>query len=346
MKKGKILNAFGFIFALYMFVLSLTLIKISSASLGKGILALTRNGISEVNALGFGWLATLITQSSGAAAATLIAFHLAGIIGPIVLLYMIIGTRIGSSIASLFAAFLIHAKRRDFRHGFEIGLANLVYAVPIAIIMFLLELFTGFFSKAGEYFVIFDAPFRHNIVDIIVLPVINLISFMPDNLQIVLGLIFLIGSLKYLPKFMINIWGEDKLKSKINRLLDKKWKSFFLGMGITALLMSTSITITFLIPLVVTRITKLKKVIPYMIGANLGGVSEIVLGGLVLGGSALPAVFTYVAFSVIGLFWMFNTDLIFKATKFLSKKTLHVSRKRALMFIIAFILTAVVLSFI
>jgi len=346
LKKNKAVNVLGFIFALYMFVFSLTLIKVSSASLGEGIFSLTRNKISEINAFGFGWLATLITQSSGAAAATLTAFHLAGIIGPIILIYMIIGTRIGTSITALFASFLIHAKRRDFRHGFEIGLANLVYAIPIAIIMFLLEFFTGFFSKIGGYFVVFGSSFKYDIINIIVLPVINLISSMPDNLKIVLGVIFLIGSLKYLPRFMINIWGEKYLRVKINKFLDKKWRSFLLGLGVTALLMSTSITITFLIPLVVTRITKLKKVIPYMIGANLGGVSEIVLGGLVLGGSALPAVFTYVSFSLIGLFWMFNTDLMFKATKFLSKRTLHVSRRRALMFIIAFVLAAVILSFI
>ena len=340
------MNLLGFILALYIFVFSLTLIKVSSASLGAGIFSLTRNGISAINAFGLGWLATLITQSSGAAAATLIAFNLAGIIGPIVLLYMIMGTRVGTSITALFIAFLIHAKRRDFRHGFEIGLANLVYAIPIAIAMFLLEFFTGFFHKVGDYFVVFGSPFKYNIIDLIVLPLINLLSFIPAHLKIIFGVLLLVGSLKYIPKFMINIWGEKYLKRKINKFLNKKYRSFLLGLGITALLISTSITITFLIPLVVTRITKLKNVIPYMIGANLGGVSEIILGGFVLGGSALPAVFTYVSFSLIGLFWMFNTDLLFKTTKFISKRTLHISRKRALMFIVAFVLVALILSFI
>jgi sodium-dependent phosphate cotransporter len=259
---------------------------------------------------------------------------------------MIIGTRIGTSITALFVAFLIHAKRRDFRHGFEIGLANLVYAIPIAIIMFLLEFSTKFFYKTGEYFVVFGSPFKHDFIEIIVSPLINLLSFIPDHLKLVFGVLILIGSLKYIPKFMINIWGEQYLKRKINSFLDKKWRSFWLGLGVTALLISTSITITFLIPLVVLRITNLKRVIPYMIGANLGGVSEMILGGIVLGGGALPAVFTYVSFSLIGLFWMFNTDLLFKATKFLSKRTLHISRKRALMFIIAFVLIALILSFI
>ena len=346
MGKKKLLNLLGFIFALYAFVFSLTLIKISALSIGETIFSLTKNEISEINAFGIGWLVTLITQSSGVATATLIAFYLAGVIGPLVLIYMVIGTRMGSSITILFTSFLVHAKRRDFRHGFEIGLANLVYAIPIAIVMFLLEFFTGFFNKTGNYFLVLGIPFNFNIIDFIVLPLINLISFIPENISLILGLVFLIASLKYLPKFMINLWGEEYLKSKINKFLDKKWKSFFLGLGVTALLMSTSITITFLIPLIVTRITKLKKVIPYMIGANLGGVSESILGGFVLGSSALPAVFTYVSFSLIGLLWMFNTDLLFRITKFISKRTLHISRKRALMFIVGFILAALILSFI
>jgi len=342
--KKKFLNVFGFLVALYFFMFSLTLIKISSASFGEKFLSLTSEGVSSLNAFGFGWLAALITQSSGAAAATLIAFSLAGFIGPVVLIYMMIGTRIGTSITALFVAFLVQAKKKDFRHGFEVGLANLVYAIPIAIIMFFTEFFTGFFSNTGKYFSVLGIP-TIGFVEVIVSPLINCISFLPANLEILLGLFILVGSLKYIPKFMINIWGEKNLKSKINSLLCKKWKSFILGFCITALLMSTSITITFLIPLVVTRITNLRKVLPYMIGANLGGVSELVLGGLVLGREALPAIFTYVSFSVIGLLWMIKIDWLFHATKFISKVTLNVSRKRALGFIIAFVLMAIVLSF-
>lgn len=343
--KKKVLYLIGFLAALYFFMFSLTLIKVSSASFSDKFISLTSEDVGAVNAFGLGWLATLITQSSGAAAATLIAFSLAGFIGPVVLIYMMMGTRIGTSITALFVAFLVQAKRRDFRHGFEVGLANLVYAIPIAIIMFFLEFFTGFFSNTGEYFKVFGVP-TVSFVELIVRPLINLVSFLPAHLGILFGLFILVGSLKYLPKFMIGIWGEKNLKGKINRFLCKRWKSFFLGFGITALLMSTSITITFLIPLVVTRITNLRKVIPYMIGANLGGVSEMILGGLVLGEQALPAIFTYVSFSVIGLLWMFKTDWLFDATKFLSKETLHVSRNRALGFIIAFVLMAVFLSFV
>ncbi|MEM4325974.1 MAG: hypothetical protein QXU40_01600, partial [Candidatus Pacearchaeota archaeon] len=65
----------------------------------------------------------------------------------------------------------------------------------------------------------------------------------------------------------------------------------------------------------------------------------------VIGEKAIPAILTYVLFSVIGVAWLFNPDLMFKITKFISKRTLHISKKRAIIFIILYILTAVVLSF-
>ena len=103
----------------------LVLIKFSFTEVGEYILQITRDNISEINALGFGWLLALIMQSSGAATSALLAMNFAGIIGPIVLIYMVIGTRIGTTLTALFVSLFISAKRRDFRHGFEIGLCRL-----------------------------------------------------------------------------------------------------------------------------------------------------------------------------------------------------------------------------
>ncbi len=150
-KRGKFFSALGFVLFLYLFIFSITLMKQSFSSLGESILRITSRDLSPVNAFGIGWLSTLVMQSSGAATVALITLYSAGLIGFRILVYMILGTRIGTTITALFVALLIHAKRRDFRHGFEIGLANLVYAFPIAILMFLLEYFFKLFSQIGNY---------------------------------------------------------------------------------------------------------------------------------------------------------------------------------------------------
>ena len=144
---------------------------------------------------------------------------------------------------------------------------------------------------------------------------------------------------------MFNLWEEDYLRKKINKFMKNKISSFFIGFLFAIFLTSTSITITLLVPLAVSRLINLKKIIPYIIGTNFGGVIYAVIGGLIIGQTALPAIFTYVSFSVIGLFWLFNTDLMFNITKFISKRTLHISKKRAILFVLSFILLAVLLSF-
>ncbi|MEK6812432.1 MAG: hypothetical protein AABX76_02635, partial [Nanoarchaeota archaeon] len=349
MKNGKgikrALNILGFLLLLCLFILSLEIIKFSFSEIGMNLFQITRENVSPVNAFGLGWLLTLIMQSSGAATSALIAMNYAGIIGPVVLVYMVIGTRIGTTITALLIALLVSAKRRDFRHGFEIGLANLVYAIPIAFLMFFMEYFFSFFSKAGNYLIVSNFPFKISFIDKITLPLINLLEFLPNYFLAILGVILLILALKQMPSFLLRVWGEDSLRKRINKYFGKKSHSFFTGFFIALILTATSVTLILLIPLIVSRIINLKKVIPYIIGTNLGGVVDVILGGLVLGETSLPAIFTYVSFSVIGLFWLFNTDLMFRITKFISKKTLHISRKRALLFVLFFILLAIVLSF-
>ncbi|MFH1801487.1 MAG: hypothetical protein ABH804_01495 [archaeon] len=331
----------------YLFIFSIVAIKYSFSEIGESLLTITRGDISEINAFGIGWLLTLVLQSSGATTSTLIALNYAGIIGPVILIFMVLGTRIGTTITSLFVALLVSAKRRDFRHGFEIGLANLVYAVPVAVVMFLAEYFFSFFSKTGNYFVSFEAPFKLNFIDSITFPIIKLIDIiLPNYLFALLGVLLLIVSLKKMPSFMVKLWGEDYLREKINKYMGKKNFSFIIGFLIAVVLTSTSITITLLVPLAVSRIINLKKAIPYIIGTNLGGVVDAVIGGLIVGKTAIPAVFTYVCFSLIGLLWLFNTDLMFKTTKYISKKTFHISKKRAILFVLLFVLIAVVLSFV
>ena len=166
-KKGvkKALNFLGFLLFLYFFLFSLELIKFSFSEMGQSFLNLTRNSISVLNAFGLGWLLTLVMQSSGATTSALIALNYAGMIGPVILVYMVIGTRIGTTITALLVALLVHVKkRRDFRHGFEIGLANLVYAIPIAIVMFFAQFFFSVFSKAGDYLITSNIPFKINFI--------------------------------------------------------------------------------------------------------------------------------------------------------------------------------------
>ncbi len=345
-KRGKILYLLGFLISIYFFIFAIMLMKFGFSDLSESALNLTRNNISPLNAVGFGWLLTLITQSSGASVFAIIAFNTSGIIGASLLIFLILGTRIGNTITSFFVSMCLSAKRRDFRHGFEIGLANLIYAIPISVLMFLLEYFFRLFSNLGKNFVSLGIPFKLDFIEFITIPLIEKINFFPEPVLLLFGILLLLTSINLFPKFLLLLWGEESLKYFLNKHMKNKWKSFAIGLVLTLILSSTAITFSLLIPLIVKRTINLKKSIPYLIGGHLGGVTDTILGGLVVGESSLPAIFAYISFSLIGLLWLFNTDIIFNLTKYISKKTLHISRKKALLFILIFILLALILSFI
>ena len=339
MEKRKIRQIFFLILLLYLFILSLIFIKESTSVITQEIFQLQKQ-INPLNAFGIGWLITLILQSSGAATSFLMALNSAGLFESSLFIYMILGTRIGTSITLMIAAFIIFArKRRDFRHGFEIALANLIYAFPITVLMFLLEYNFSLFSKLGEYFTLIPYE-RFSVVDFITSPVLNLFSIFPKFVILIMGFLLLFVSLTTLPKILISLWDKKTIKKKLNKYMGKKYSAFLIGFGLTACLLSTTITLTLLVPLIILRLTNLKKVIPYIIGANLGGVIDVIIGSIVIGKNAFSALFVYVMFSIIGLVWLFNTDIIFNLTKYVSKKVIKVSKKRALLFLILFILIA------
>jgi len=339
MEKRKIRQIFFLILLLYLFILSLIFIKESASVIAQEIFQLQKQ-INSLNAFGIGWLITLILQSSGAATSFLMALNSAGLFESSLFTYMILGTRIGTSITLMIAAFIIFArKRRDFRHGFEIALANLIYAFPIAILMFLLEYNFSLFSKLGGYFTLIPYE-RFSLVDFITRPVSNLLSIFPEFFILIIGFLLLFISLAILPKILISLWDKKIIMKKLNKYMTKKYSAFLIGFGLTACLFSTTITLTLLVPLIILRLINLKKVIPYMIGANLGGVVDVIIGSIVIGKYAFSALFVYVMFSIIVLVWLFNTDIIFNLTKYVSKKVIKVSKKRALLFLILFILIA------
>jgi sodium-dependent phosphate cotransporter len=282
-------------------------------------------------------------QSSGAATSLLMALNASGLFESSLFVYMILGTRIGTSITLMIASFIIFSKkRRDFRHGFEIALANLIYALPIAILMFFLEYNFSLFSKLGGYFMLIPYE-KFSLVTLITRPVLNLFSIFPKFFILILGFLFLFISLTILPKILISLWNKKTITKKLNKYMGKKYSAFLIGFGLTAVLLSTTITLTLLVPLIILRLINLKKVIPYIIGANLGGVIDVIIGSIVIGKNAFSALFIYVLFSIIGLIWLFNTNIIFNLTKYVSKRVIKVSKKRALLFLILFILIAFLL---
>jgi|TARA_Y100000031_G_scaffold58697_1_gene66294 sodium-dependent phosphate cotransporter len=345
------------IFFIYLFILSIELIKKSSLLLAPDLQNLLIQNITPLKAISVGWFTTSIVQSSGAISSITAAFAGSDIISLPIAVYILMGASLGTTItAMIISLVIVTQKRKDFRHGFEIALCYSIYSVLLVIMVFFLEFFFSFFSKTSLFlatafennFFLFNVP---DTVSIITNPIINIISIESQRIFVLIfGFALLVLALKYIGSSVINVLGgEEKARGFINKHFESKYKTYFIGIGLTAILFSSSITIGLLVPLAVARLINLKKAIPFILGADLGTFTDTFLASLIIGKTtAIATAFAYGFFGILGaILFLPNIDFLHKITKYTSKELIKISRKKALYILISFILIplAIILIF-
>jgi len=347
MKRGKNIKNWGkLFFFLYLFVLSIELIKKSSLVLAPSIQNFILHGLTPLKAICIGWFTTSIAQSSGATGAITAAFAGNNLITLTTAVYILIGASLGATITTLIISFITTTKkRRDFRHGFEIGLCYSIYSALLVVIIFILEYSTKLFSKTSLFLSestidkisLLKIP---NFIGIITSPIIEVLK-LNNFLILIIAFGILIFTLKYIGKSVVEVLGgEQRARKFVNKHFKSKYKTYFIGAILTGIVFSSGITIGLLVPLAVARLINLKKAIPFILGADLGTVTDIFLASIILNQTlALATAIAYILFGVLGaIIFLPNTEILFKITKYTSKKLIRISRKKALYFLIAFIL--------
>lgn len=335
------------VFFVYLFIFSIELLKKSSLFLAPSIKNFLAQGITPIKAISVGWFTTSIVQSSGAVGSVTATFAGNNLIGLQTAVYILIGATLGTAITALIISLITFTKkRRDFRHGFEIGLCYSIYGLFLMGIVFFLEFFFQFFSKTsfflasflGEKTSLLKIP---NIVGFATSPIIEpLFNKLQKPFLLILAFVCLLIALKYIGKSIIDVFGgEHKARKFINKYFESKYKAYIIGVILTAIVFSSSITIGLLVPLAVARLINLKKAIPFILGANLGTFTDVFLASIIIGKTlALATAITSLLFSVLGgIIFLPNINFLFNVTKYTSKKLIHISRKKAVYLLIAFI---------
>jgi len=335
------------LFFLYLFVLAIETIKTTSLALAPDIQNFLLHDMNPLKAIATGWFTTAIVQSSGAIGSITAAFTGNGILSLETAVYILIGASLGTTMTALLISIItISQKRRDFRHGFEIGLCYALYSALLVGIVFILEFFFGAFSKTSLFLasIIGDKiPLNKvpNVIEIITGPILNTLLEKTNNLVVfIFGFAILIFALRYISRSIIEVFGgEEQTRSFINKHFDSKIKVYFLGAFLTAIIFSSSITISLLVPLAMARVINLKKAIPFILGADLGTTTDVFLASIIIGNvNALATFLAFFLFGLIGtLIFLPNTRFLHKITKYTSKRLIHISRRKALYFLLAFL---------
>jgi hypothetical protein len=351
-RRRKVLNGLQFIGVLYLFILSVVIIKDVAFALSSNVIqTITSTVDTPLSAFGAGWFSSIIAQSASVIAILTNSLAGANIISFKIAFYILLGLTLGNAVTPVLASLVIKTKHHwHLRHGFELGLANVVYSFFLILVIFTVQKLTGVFTESGELIAKNSQNFPvlqkiPDLLSIITDPIKNLLYFdkIPIGVLFIIGIALLIFSLGRVGKSMfVFLGGKRHTRAIMEQHLNTHWHAFFIGLGLTIIIPSSSLLVTLMVPLAITRIVTLRQAIPYMIGTSVGTFIDVLLASFanaqsyaVAGGIILSLMSL---FGILFIFGNFGSTIIYKITRYLSLHVIKMRKRNILKFIGGFIL--------
>lgn len=329
---SKFLSVLRFLAVLYLFFVCIDLMGASFKLFGKdtavGLLTVTENPFVG---LVIGILATSIMQSSSSTTSIVVGLVGAGTLTIPQAIPIVMGANIGTTITNIIVSMGHIRRRNEFELAFAgatmhdfFNLCSVTIFLPLEILFHPIQKAATFIS---EMIIGFEGGTFNSPLKLIVKPAVTAIeqlgSLVFEN-KLVLGIVMVIVALVLLIftlAQMVNI-SRGALSSKIELVVDKYLftsipRAFIIGIILTSLVQSSSVTTALVVPLIAAEIIKLEAAFPYMLGANIGTTITAILASLVTGNPA--------AVTIALCHLMFN---LFGTIVFLPLKSLPIAMSR------------------
>lgn len=272
------------IFCLFIFILSLNLIKNGAEPLAPWI-RYTVSVDSSASALGFGWISASLALSGSPVAATALSFLDANVLDPKEAFSMIAGSRLGAAFLVLVLGFLyiIRGKQRQISLG--VGLLSLLVTQTI----YPAVLFIGFSLLSLNIAVPIQVQDvnSNSFIERIVTPFIMFFSsFIPPGGLLLFGFLLVLFSLWLFDRVIPDFDIKNTELGMISHLMYRPVVVFLFGAFLTMITMSVSVSLSLLLPLSVRGYVRQENVIPYIFGANITTFVDTLIAAFLLGNSA------------------------------------------------------------
>jgi len=322
-RRHVVLHVLGALVLLYLFLLSITLMGIAFKLFGSTFAeALIRQCAHPTVGLFIGMLATGLVQSSSTTTSLTVGFVGGGVLPLEFAIPIIMGANIGTTITNILVSFGFVTRKEDFRRAFAGATVHDFFNLCAVAVLFPIEvhfhpilrlsrgLADAFGAVGGVKFV---SP-----VKTVVEPTANALKHLctdalrlPDSLAggILLGLavILLIASLIFLVK-TLRTMVVNRAEQFVNRWLFRSdLTALLLGVCLTVLVQSSSITTSLIVPLVGAGVVSLHRCYPFTLGANLGTTCTALLAAMATvsmaeGGTlGVTTAFAHLIFNLLGI---------------------------------------------
>ena len=233
-----------------------------------------------------GLLATTVVQSSSVTTAMIVGL-VAAPENPLPLLNavpMVMGANIGTTVTATIVALGHIGRREEFERAFPVAICHDVFNYIAVLVLLPLEMFTGFLQSTAGWFtgflggfggVVYRSPLRTLLgYGLAPISAVNEALFTTEGSQAVFLIMvsgFLIfGALFFIVKVMSGA-VQSRVESAVNRALGVNAVfSILIGVIVTIMVQSSSITTSLLVPLAGAGLLRLERAFPVTLGANIG----------------------------------------------------------------------------
>jgi len=267
-----------------------------------------------------GLLTTALLHSSSTITAMTIAIVASGTISPASAVYMIVGANIGTTVTATIVALGHATRRKEFRKAISASMAHHFFNVFTAIIVFPLEYYGGFLSMVSQVtagwitqHITLNVGYILSPIDVWTEPVASFILYILGNqalLGIGLAILMLFYVLQFTTQLFQRIWTKINESPLQRYLFQSPIQALLLGMFITALLQSSTVVTSLLVPIVAANKISIKRVFPFIMGANLGTTFKAVLMASSANEAALSVAFIHFYFNLFGILLFYPAPII------------------------------------
>ena len=272
--------------------------------------------MNPFTALFIGVLATVLVQSSSVTTSIVVGLVSGGVLSVSNAVPIVMGANIGTTVTNALVSFGHASQREEFKRAFSGSIIHDFFNIIAVSVLLPLELMTGFLQKSASYLsgllygiggVNYKSPIKVVVGNITkgiqhaleaVLPFSDkIIGTVLIVLACLLIFICLFGLVKLLRKIMIG-----RVVAVMDRALSRSAViAMTIGVLITVVVQSSSITTSLLVPLLGGGIITLEVAFPIILGANIGTTVTALLAALTGTQAGLTIALVHLLFNITGI---------------------------------------------
>jgi len=272
-----------------------------------------------------GILVTSIIQSSSTTTSLIVGLAGSGMLPIESAIPMVMGANMGTTITNVLVSLTFITRKEDFRRAFAAATVHDFFNLLTIIVFFPLEIYFHIIEKSALFLtsvfegvggVTFISPLKIIISPAVksfenfLLDTVSLTDVVAGIIMLVVALVLVITALIYFVRTIRFLTTEQTERFIDKYLFRNTVTALLLGMILTAIVQSSSVTTSIIVPLVAAGLLGLNRAYPYTLGANVGTTITAILASLatvssgngqIISTAGVTVAFCHLIFNIYGI---------------------------------------------